>query len=467
MRISALVVAAIGSFVAAPALAADDMAAQLDALVAPQFPAKEPGAVVLVQRHGQTLLRKAYGMADLELGVPMRPDYIFRLASLTKQFTATAIMILVDEGKVGLRDDLRKYVPEYPSHGPVVTIEQLLTHTSGVPDFGDLPAFEALAHQDLTHEQFVALIKDVPLDFPPSSKWKYSNSGYYLLGMVIERVSGKRYSQFLQERIFGPQQMTHTGYDDGARILGGRVPGYERSDRDGKVSFTHAQHVAMSVPFAAGGLVSSVDDLARWDAAITAGKVLQKASWSRMFTTVQLSDGKAMQYGFGWGIRRQFGQRVVAHSGEIAGFHSTFLRLPDEQTMVVILCNSGPPTFDLYLLALRLAMTAIGKPLKEPPLVKVAPAILDRYVGVYETDKRIGLVIRRDGDYLTCQRSDGSPLRIMAPQSETTFSLPDLQERLVFVSDASGRVLGVDVVQPDGQRARAARTAAPLPVSPP
>src|SRR4051812_1339464 len=200
--------------VAAPASAASDVSAQLDALVAPHFAADGPGAVVLVKKGDQILLRKAYGMANVELGVPMRPELIFRLGSVTKQFTSAAIMMLVDEGKVALGDDIRKYVPDYPKKAATVTLEHLLTHTGGVPNFTDLPAFDKRAREDLSHGEVLALFKDLPLDFAPGEKWKYSNSGYYLLGMVIEKVSGKSYAELLSERIFKPLGMAQTSYDD-------------------------------------------------------------------------------------------------------------------------------------------------------------------------------------------------------------------------------------------------------------
>jgi CubicO group peptidase (beta-lactamase class C family) len=365
--------------VATPAFAASDLAAQLDAIVAPHFKPGEPGVAVLVKKGDQILLRKGYGLAEVELGVPVRPEHIFRLGSVTKQFTAAAIMMLVGEGKLALTDDLRKYVPEYPQKSAKVTIEHLLTHTSGVPSYTDQPGFGKRTREDLSHAELLATFKDLPLEFVPGEKWHYSNSGYYLLGMVIEKVSGKSYAQFLDERIFKPLGMTHTSYGDDERIIPGRVSGYGREGD----KFSNADFISMTVPFAAGSLVSSVDDLALWDRAIRDGKLLGKAGWARVFTPAKLKDGSSSHYGFGWVVGALQGRPTLWHNGGIPGFNSAIVRLPGDGVVAIVLCNSIPAQVVPEDLGFRLAAAAIGKPLVEPNAIKLEPAALDRYVGVY------------------------------------------------------------------------------------
>jgi D-alanyl-D-alanine carboxypeptidase len=445
--------------VAAPAPPAPDLAAQLDAELARHFPADQPGAAVLVRKGDKILLRKAYGSADLEHHVPLKPEMVFRIGSLTKQFTAAGIMILVDAGKLSLKDDLRKWVPAYPDHKATITIENLLTHTSGVPSYTDQPGFRDRARDDLTHEQLLAIFNDLPLEFPPGTKWKYSNSGYYLLGLVIEKVAGQSYAQFVAERIFKPLGMQHTRYGDRDPVLPGGLRGY---DRQGK-KIGPADPISMKPPFAAGALISSVDDLALWDRAIAQGKLLKKASWQRVFTPMKLRNGEPTRYGFGWGVSDYAGHPAQSHGGGIPGFASSILRLPDDQVLVVILCNSVPPPVDLGPLALKLAAQAIGKPIVDPPVTKIDPALLDRYAGVYTVGRERKVLIRRAGDHLTVQMENGPRIDAL-PASDTLFFVKDKPTRLAFQRDPrSGRVTGIDTVRSDGSSDKAVRSDEPLP----
>jgi CubicO group peptidase (beta-lactamase class C family) len=452
--------AAVAIVFAAPASAASDLPAQLDALIAPHFPPNQPGAAVLVKKGEQILLRKAYGLADVELAVPMKPDGIFRLGSVTKQFTAAAIMLLVDEGKLSLRDDVRKYVPAYPAHGATVTLEHLLTHTGGVPAYTEQAALHKRSREDLTHEEILSTFKDLPLDFAPGDKWSYSNSGYYLLGMVIEKVTGKSYADFVGERIFKPLGMTHTSYGDVDRIIPGRVAGYDRAED----RITNAEPISMKVPFAAGALVSSVDDLALWDRAISDGKLLKKESWARVFLAQKLKDGSSTGYGFGWSIGKWQGHRLVSHSGGIPGFNTAIVRLPEDRVVVVVLCNSMPAPINPSELATKLAALTIGKPLVDPKVAKVDATLLDGYVGVYKIDDKLRAVLRRDGNYLTFQPS-GGPLLALEAESDTKFFVKGTPIRLVFARDAAGRISGFDLTQPDGNLVHLARTDEHLPAA--
>ncbi len=439
-----------------------DLTAQLDALAAPYFPANQPGAAILVRKGEQVLLRKAYGMAQLELGVAMRPEMIFRLGSITKQFTAAAVMMLVDEDKVSLQDDVRKFVPEYsPPNTAVVTIEELLTHTGGVPNYTEQPTFHRRRREDLTHREVLETFKDLPLEYSPGTRWRYSNSDYYLLGMVIEKVAGMDFPTFLAERLTKPLGMSHTGYGAVERIIPGRVAGY---DRNGDV-FSNAALLSMSPPFAAGGLVSSIDDLALWDSAIANGKLLKKVSWERVFTPARLRDGTATHYGFGWSIGAWEGHRVVSHGGGIPGFSTAIMRFPEDEILVVVLCNALPAKTDASGLALKLAATVAGRPIADPPVVAVAPAILDRYVGVYAIDDKLRAVVRRDGARMTVQQT-GGPLLALQARSESGFFVKGTPLRFEFLRDRAGRVTAFDATQPNATTEHRIRTDEPVPGRP-
>jgi CubicO group peptidase (beta-lactamase class C family) len=216
-------------------------------------------------------------LADLAQQRPLTPDTVLRIASLTKQFTATAILMLVDEGKIKLDDDITAYLPDYPTKGKKITIEHLLTHTSGIVSFTSKPDLDLA--KEYTVQQMIDSFKNDPLEFEPGSRYKYNNSGYFLLGAIIEKVSGKTYDKFVEERIFVPLGMTRTAYEGHERTKAERAQGYMHSEQ----GFVPSAVMSMSVPYAAGALVSTVDDLARWDAAVSSGKLLKASSWHRAF----------------------------------------------------------------------------------------------------------------------------------------------------------------------------------------
>jgi D-alanyl-D-alanine carboxypeptidase len=200
-------------------------AQEIDTLLRQTYRPDEPGAAVIVVKDGSVILRGGYGMANLELGVAIEPDMVFRLGSVTKQFTAVVILMLVEEGKLRLDDDITRFLPGYPTHGYHITVEHLLTHTSGIKEHIDMPEWQRLARTDVTLGELIDVFKDQPMVFTPGTRWEYSNSAYVLLGAIIERVTGERYEDVLQRRIFGPLGMSQSGYDHTERIVPGRVAG--------------------------------------------------------------------------------------------------------------------------------------------------------------------------------------------------------------------------------------------------
>jgi D-alanyl-D-alanine carboxypeptidase len=201
----------------------------IDSMLTALYPAADPGAAILVARDGQVLMRKAYGAASVELGVPLRPEHVFRLGSITKQFTAVAVLMLVDEGRVSLDDEVTKYFPGYPTHGRRITVEHLLTHTSGIRSYTRMPTYVAGMRRDLTTDELIAVFRDQPMDFAPGESWNYNNSGYALLGGIIQKVSGMSYADFIRTRIFEPLGMRNSYYETASAIIPGRVPGYDRT----------------------------------------------------------------------------------------------------------------------------------------------------------------------------------------------------------------------------------------------
>ncbi|HEU4484321.1 MAG TPA: serine hydrolase domain-containing protein [Povalibacter sp.] len=345
------------------------------------YSADTPGACVIVVKDGEVLFRGARGMANVELGVPLHPQSVLRIGSITKQFTAAAVLLLVREGRLSLSDPVTKYLPGYPTHGETITIRHLLSHTSGIRSYTDIPEWRPTLRTDVSVDQLVDIFKDKPLDFAPGTRWTYSNSGYVLLGAVIERVSGQSYAQFMRTRIFDPLGMKQTRVDVPGDVIPDRAAGY--SLRDGR--WMNADFLSMTQPYSAGALVSSVDDLARWNAAMENNDILTSDLWMRATTSFALSDGTPTRYGAGWMMGRLGKLATLEHSGGIYGFNGYVLRVPAEHFYVAVLANAAPSKTSTRQLALQLATTVLGISL-DTPEVPVGPKHLREYVGHYAAE---------------------------------------------------------------------------------
>lgn len=324
-----------------------------------------PGASVAIVRDGRIIKAQSYGLANVEWNIPAANNTVYELGSITKQFTAAAIMVLVEEGKVGLDDKIRKYFPAAPEAWEHITIRHLLSHTSGIQNHVALPEFLSVFQTNLTFQPSLTrdeLIKwffKLPLEFQPGETWAYDNTGYYLLGIVVEQVSGKSYWQFLEERIFHPLGMTATRSTDPRLIVPNRASGYEWKNN----SFENRSVLTPFVAFSAGALLSNVEDLARWDAALYSDKLLKKSSLDQMWTTTTTRARAAAPfgYGFGWFIESYHGHHIVQHSGGTMGFSSVIYRYVDDRFTVIILTNHADRIVDqlaidiagIYVPALR------------------------------------------------------------------------------------------------------------------
>ena len=241
---------------------------RIDAFVSQAFTAAGPGVSMIAAKDGKVVVRKATGLANLETRTAMRPEMVFELGSVTKQFTSTAILMLAEQGKLALSDDARKYLPDFPDKGALVTIEHLLTHTSGIKSYTDDPKWLAMWRQDLTPAQVMDITKDAPLEFAPGAKWRYNNTGYTMLGAIIEKVSGLTYADFIRRHIFEPLGMSHSFYGSFSAVIPNRAAGYTR----GAVGWENAPFLSMTHPYAAGSLMSNVDDLLLWENAVSSGR---------------------------------------------------------------------------------------------------------------------------------------------------------------------------------------------------
>ena len=343
-------------------MAQSDLPARIDAIVG-QVMADEAsaGAAVEVVYKGQVVLAKGYGKANVELDVPMSEHNVFRIGSITKQFTAAAIMRLVERGKLKLDDDVGKLLPDAPLQGKHITLAQLLTHTSGIKNYTELK--EVHGPLPLPKERLYLLLKDQPFDFEPGQSWHYSNSNYYLLGLIIEKVSGRKYRDFLQGEVIARAGLKHTLYCDNDPIIPNRVEGYSPDGPRVK----NAEPVDMSAPFAAGALCSTAGDLVAWAQALAGGKVVTPASYTKMTTPVKTADGKGPPYGFGLGLGNRDGHRRVAHNGGINGFTSVLVTFPDDGLIVAVLANTDGTIPDA--LAQRIVGEVLGLATPLPKVV--------------------------------------------------------------------------------------------------
>jgi CubicO group peptidase (beta-lactamase class C family) len=293
-----------------------------------------PGVALLVSRGGKIVQAEGFGLANVELQVPVKPETVFQSGSVGKQFTATAVMMLVEEGKMGLDDPLTKYFPEAPATWKEATVRELLSHTAG---FGDYPEnFDY--RKDWTEDEELKLVESIPLAYPPGTKWEYSNLGYLTLGVLIHRVTGEFYGDFLQQRIFHPLGMQTTRIMNEADIIPNRAAGY----RLVKGELKNQEWIAPSVNTTAdGSLYFSILDLAKWDAALYTEKLLKRSSLEQMWTPAKLKNGQPNKeaYGFGWYMEEKHGHHRIRHTGAWQGFKSVIARYVNDQLTVVVLAN--------------------------------------------------------------------------------------------------------------------------------
>ncbi|MCF8243842.1 MAG: serine hydrolase [Saprospiraceae bacterium] len=423
---------------------AQSLESKIDALIAEQYKSDEPGVVVRVQQNGKTLFEKAYGMADMELGVKMQPDHILRLGSITKQFTAVAMLMLVQEGKVSLSDDLTKYLPDYPTGGRKISIAQLLNHTSGIKSYTSMDDFQKIMRTDMTLTELIDRFKNEPFDFEPGEKWNYNNSAYILAGAVIEKASGMSYADFVEKRIFQSLGMTDSYYDVSDRVIPRRIHGYGRGEAED--TFSNAPYLSMTLPYAAGSLMSTVADMGKWDEALYSEKLVKKDLLNQAWTGTKLNNGAMTHYGYGWGFNELDGHRFIYHSGGINGFTTNGIRVPDAHLYVVALSNTndkGPAD-----MSYKIAQTVLGVATEQLKPVEMTAKQLADYVGVYELDspdkwRHITL----EGNQLYSQRANSERFEVFA-FGKDRFYFKDHPTRLVFERNKAGKVATLKPVQP-------------------
>jgi CubicO group peptidase (beta-lactamase class C family) len=397
-----------------------------------------PGASVLVAQNGQIIYQNSFGYADVGNKIPITPDFKFKIGSISKQFTASAILKLQEEGKININDKLSKYIPDFP-RGNEVTIYHLLTHTSGIHSYENQRDFLMLA--PISPNALIDTIKTFQYDFNPGEKYQYNNSGYFILGYLVAKISGKTLGEYLNETFFKPLGMNNTGIYESNIVLNNEAYGY--SMENGAVK--KADYQEMTWALGVGGIYSTVKDLYKWNEAIFNGKVLSEASLKAAFIPTVLNNNEKTNYGYGWFLSTNRGIKFIQHSGGVFGFSSYLERQPENKLTVCVLCNSLPtpeginPVSNGQLISEFMLWDKMEKQSTFAADTTISENILKKYVGRYNYGQGRIMMITLESNQLYGQLS-GQAKNLLTPSSIDEFYLKAMEAKIKFVVDSPGTV---------------------------
>ncbi len=424
-------------FTAAVAARADNVDDYVKAAMQKQH---VPAVSLAVIKDGKVIKVEGYGLANVELNVPAMPETVYKIGSVSKQFIASGIMLLIQEGRISLDDHISKFLEGTPDTWKDITVRHLLTHTSGI--VREAPGFDPLKIQN--DADVIKTAYPLPLRFAPGEKWEYCNVGYFTLAEIIRKVTGKAWGDYLNERLFMPLEMNATRTTTVTEMVQNRANGY--GWRDGKLQ-NAAIYFALRP---SGAFLSSVLDLAKWDAALYTDRILKQSVRDQMWAPVKLNNGTSHPYGFGWELDTVGGHKLVQHGGSLPGFRAALARFLDDKLTVVVLTNGD--NANAGSIALGVAALYIPGLIPERTVAKVDPRVLDAYVGQYQPNPSSGvLTITREGDKLMAQQGSNSEKRELLPETETNFfTKEDRRSTFSFVKDEKGQVTHL-VVQIEGR----------------
>jgi CubicO group peptidase (beta-lactamase class C family) len=418
---------------------ADDFAQKADEYLTQELTAERFMGSVMVAASNKIIFIKAYGLANREHEIPNAPNTRFRIGSITKQFTAICILKLQEQGKLSLDDPVSRFVENCPAHWSQIKIRHLLAHTSGIPSYTGFPDYYRISKLRWPPEKMVERIYAKPLEFDPGERYKYSNSGYFLLGYIVARTSGSRYEDYLDEAIFKPLGMINSGYDHFERILPHRATGYSRDDDRWK----NSAYTDTSVPYAAGALYSTAEDFFLWYQCWRERKILSEPSWKAM--TTPATNG----YGFGINVSKQFGHRVLGHGGSVNGFNSSMSWFPDADLFICAFANADINSVRSDIVVKNLAALRFNKPIELPKqrnAVKLNPDQLKSLVGRYELKPNFILTVTVLTNRLFVQATGQSKFELLA-ESETNFFGRVLDTEITFCRNSAGNVTHLVLLQ--------------------
>jgi len=417
---------------------AQNLEQQIDAYISEQYTSDTPGVSVLVAKDGKAIYSRGSGIANLELDVKAAPKHVFEIGSITKQFTAVAILMLEEQGKLSVEDEITKFIPDYPTQDKTITVHHLLNHTSGIKSYTNMPSFMEFARTDMTPTVLMGRFKNEQMEFDPGTQFNYNNSGYIVLGHIIEVVSGQSYEDFIQTNIFDKVGMDNSYYGSMTRLIPNRARGYSKTE----TGYRNADYLSLTLPYAAGSIMSTTADLLKWQNAISANTLIKKSSLEKATNGSTLDSGEEITYGYGWYIGNINGSASVEHDGGIFGYSSSGIFLPEENVYVIGLsnCDCG----DVGALVSNVAAMAIGKPFpKKKDAIDLSESQLSKWVGAYEYEGTIRHVTLKNKQ-LFSQR-EGSISMEIYPMSATNFIFDGGNTSYDFFTENGNRMVTMTV----------------------
>lgn len=412
-------------------LSAQPLAEEYDVMMGEHFPADGPGAAVIVAKGDDILYKKGFGKANMELGIDVTPNHVFEIGSITKQFTAVSILMLMEEGKLSLEDDITKYIKDYPTDGNNISIHHLLTHTSGIKSYTSMTSFRELAREDMKPLELIDVFKDEPMDFAPGEKWLYNNSGYIILGHIIEVASGISYEEFIQKKIFDRLGMKESYYGSQTRIIKNRASGYQQKDE-----LVNADYLSLTLPYAAGSIMSTVGDLFKWKQSLRDHTLVSQESLILAVTDHPLNNGDNTDYGYGWGLNDVNGSATFEHSGGIFGYNSNGIYIPEKDVYIAILANSD--FIGTGAISTKMAAMAIGNPYPDAgDKIEVDAGFLNSLVGTYKyEDGAIRSILIEEGKIYS--QRQGSEKIALHPIDKNLYVFDERISQLELIPESDG-----------------------------
>lgn len=423
----------------------------IDSILTANYPADMPGISVIISKNGKQLYQKAFGMADMEANLKLKTDNVFAIGSMSKQFTAVAMLMLVQDGKLNLKEDIKKYLPDYNTHGKTITLENLLTHTSGIPSYTEMKSFESFVKKNASPEEMISMFRDTALLFDPGTNWSYSDSGFMLAAYIVQKVSGMDFNDFLKEKIFEPLGMNHTYIGSFTKIIPNRARGYDPSGAD---DVQNTDYYSWSWPFGAGGILSTTGDLLKWDEALYTDKLVNKELLEMAFKSFKLNDGRPVNYGYGWAVNNFEGHPFIFHGGAIGGYLSEGVRLPDEHIYVAGLTNTTKTPPDDIINKISLKMMDYHAEI--PVAIQIDESLLEEYTGVFEANMSSARIISNMGSekeyrYITTEDGNlystrsGSSKRLLIPVEKDKFYTKEGTTVFTFIRNNTGKIVSVNL----------------------
>jgi CubicO group peptidase (beta-lactamase class C family) len=424
-----------------------ELVRQAEKFITENYNQYAPGCAVLIAKKGEVLLEKGFGMANLELQTPMKPEMVFRIGSITKEFTAISILQLAETGKLSLTDDIQQHLKNFRYKGKTITIENLLTHTSGIRGYEELDVKIPNAIRiDFAVSRVIDSLAKLSTEFEPGTQYNYSNSNYFLLGAIIEQVSGETYQNYLRKHILTPAGLNATFYESPTDLVPNRVSGYTFADGQ----YRNPDYISMSLVYSAGALRSTVGDLWKWHMALFNEKLVKNETLIKAFRPYILATGKPTEYGYGFFLRSEQGLKSIGHGGAIDGFQSMEVYYPEQDLYITLLCNSESPDFQRFFLQIADIMT--GKQgdnaVKE---IKLDENMLNQYSGVYTNEQyKVSIKVYKVNGRLYGDLSNGSGSNmVFIALTDTIFLLPDIKriKTTASIVKENGVVTGLILTQ--------------------